>query len=151
MKEEEKNIFKSDEIEKNYFKQYDYSTNKELKTFYVIGGIHGNEIKGIEGAFLLKKYFDSERDFCKLLFSKFNIKLIPILNVVGNLAEARCCPPSNMDLEFENEKVIIKENEKKSNPPEGWNDPNRFKINFNLLFLIILNIKYIEDGMIIIH
>ena len=114
----------------------DFSFSNKLKTIYIVGGIHGDEIQGVKGAELLKSYFQKNNEFSQKLRSLINIKVIPILNKIGYLAGLRCSPTEGLEIKFTSEgKIKVEESEvfdvtsfsmkilRKN--PEGWTDPNR--------------------------
>lgn len=107
------------------------------KLFYIIGGIHGDEIQGVKAVEHLQNYFSASKSiFADNLKSSINIVLIPVINKLGFLAGLRNspCPGTEICLLKEG-KIYVEEREVfdiktfsmkilRTNP-DGWTDPNR--------------------------
>ena len=127
-------------LEITYFPCVDSEDQKIM----IIGGIHGNEIQGIRGVRLLKEHLSNPEDLLiRDILDKTSLILIPRINVVGNLADARSCPNRGTDVDYKPKKVIVKDDEKRSlKVPKGWQDPgfgwdaNRTLVRYNIEWLI---------------
>jgi len=103
-----------------------------LSTIWAVGGIHGNEVVGIEGTRLLDRFLRSAQPYSKLcchVLQHSRIVVIPCINVVGNLASARCCPAPGVEVAYAKADppfVVVGPHERGAiSPPAGWSDPNR--------------------------
>ena len=120
----------ADELFNKHFELLDFSTNnQDLPIVLLAGGIHGNEIRGIEAvSHLVQSLKKNDNPLISNILSKIRLYVIPRLNVVGNLAGARCCPQSGEIIQYneETQEVILPQDQKGSMKiPQGWADPNR--------------------------
>lgn len=113
----------------------DFSIKKKL--FYIIGGIHGDELQGIKAVEHLQSYFSFPKStFAQNLRSSINIVLIPVINNLGFLAGLRNSPCKGTQICLLKEgRIFVEEKEVfdiktfsmkilRTNP-DGWTDPNR--------------------------
>ena|SRR3990167_9067755 len=77
--------------------------NQDLPIVLLAGGIHGNEICGIEAVSHLIQSLNDNPMISNIL-SNIRLHVIPILNVVGHLAGVRCCPQTGEIIQY-NEKT----------------------------------------------
>lgn len=111
--------------------------SSEKKSFYIIGGIHGDEIQGIRAAESIINYLtNSKTVFATNLKASLNLTIIPIINKLGYLAGLRNSPSPGVSISMLKEgKIYVEEKEVfdistfsmkilRTNP-EGWTDPNR--------------------------
>ncbi|MFX1251867.1 MAG: M14 family zinc carboxypeptidase [Promethearchaeota archaeon] len=93
----------------------------------IIGGVHGNEIQGVKGTELVINYLKKpEKMLTQEILKKATIVVVPCINLVGYLADARTCPKKGTEVEYEQGKVKVKWDEKHSiKIPPNWHDPNR--------------------------
>ncbi len=96
-------------------------------TILVVGGVHGNEIPGIEGVKRLISYLGQpELNLATEILARVAVTVVPIVNIVGYLAEARACPQRGAEVAYEGGTVIVPEDEKgyDGKDPAQWHDPN---------------------------
>eukprot|EP00854_Cymbomonas_tetramitiformis_P018027 gene18027-21468_t len=99
-------------------------------TFLVAGGVHGNEVRAMQGVELLQAYLDTSVDeegsLAKAILDRCTIVSVARINKVGYLAGARCCPARGVPVRYGGGQVWVEWDQKGSiNPPAGWQDPNR--------------------------
>ena len=88
-----------------------------------IGGTHGDEHQGIMGAKLLNKFFSNEEnEFSRKIRSSINIKLIPVINCLGNKIDFRLSPIQNISLAVNENGKIFAKNEEWKDPNRGWDE-----------------------------
>lgn len=114
---EEKVVDELNKIVENHF------GNNEKPHVYVIGGIHGNEFRSMEGTQFLVDYLkENQTELSKKILENLKITIVPILNVVGNLAGVRFCPSKGTKVQVKDGKIVNLDHNKL---PSEWNDPNR--------------------------
>ncbi|KAH3760525.1 hypothetical protein Pelo_7686 [Pelomyxa schiedti] len=103
-----------------------------LPTVVVIGGVHGNEVMGIEGVQRLKSFLTTKpaHPFALRLLATARIVVVPCINPIGYLARARCCPVAseNCSVNYNTNtgEIVVQDTQRGSiSPPPGWKDPNR--------------------------
>lgn len=103
------------------------SSTLDLPSLWVIGGVHGNEIHGINGTKLVCEFLqNSQYQTTQLLYDHAHITVVPCINICGYLAGARCCPMEDVKVNYINPKIVVEDHEKGAiYPPPGWQDPNR--------------------------
>ena len=100
----------ADELFNKQFELLDFTTtdqinNQDLPIVLLAGGIHGNEIRGIEAvSHLVQSLKKNDNPMISNILSNIRLHVIPILNVVGHLAGVRCCPQTGEIIQY-NEKT----------------------------------------------
>lgn len=100
--------------------------NEGVRSLWVIGGTHGNEPNGIVGVRLLQQFLKQlEFSLSRWLRSNASISCVDCINPVGQAASARSCPNKESVLQMHGNVVEVEPSQRGSNPPVGWQDPNR--------------------------
>jgi len=111
----------------NYSEIHRFKGSKNAPVVIIVAGVHGNEIQSMKGANLLIEHFKNpENLFVQEILSTHSLTIVPCMNRIGFLANARSAPPHDIQVEYQNGEVIVGKNEKGSyNFPPNWQDPNR--------------------------
>lgn len=96
----------------------------------VVGGVHGNELTGMEGAQCIHEFLSARsHDLALAIQERANVTVIPCVNSVGLAAGARCAPTLDTPVlrgEWSRRRVYVGDHQHGSFfPPGGWQDPNR--------------------------
>jgi hypothetical protein len=138
-------------VEASYYACTDVENQNEV---LVAGGTHGNERHCVNGVRLLRNYFARpEYPLVGEILNAFSLIVVPVINPIGYLANARGCPtigsrkvlwesmPMTFDIEIDASvarvddrhvhdcepagSIVIPEEERGATMPLGWADPNR--------------------------
>lgn len=102
----------------------------------VVGGVHGNELTGMEGAQCIHEYLSDSAN-CRLaqaILASATVTVIPCINTVGLAAGARCSPTLHSKVlrskapssSGGGHRVVVGDHQHGSFfPPRAWQDPNR--------------------------
>lgn len=103
------------------------SINNTNNTILIVGGMHGDEKPCVKGAELLKEYLTQpDTILSRTILENTTIVIVPLINRVGYLADARSCPTDNAEINYEDGKIVINDDEKGMYKfPPNWQDPNR--------------------------
>lgn len=100
----------------------------------VVGGVHGNELSGMEGAQCVHEFLaDATDPIAEAILERATVTVVPCVNTVGLAAGARCSPTlGSAVLRGEarigtlDRRVYVGDHQHGSFfPPKDWSDPNR--------------------------
>ena len=116
----------------------------------VVGGVHGNEASGIEGANCVLNFLRAGDSWlAKEILRRSSITVVPCINLVGQLADARSSPqPGTTVLVDEQDRVYVGKHQHGGMfPPVGWQDPNRGWVHNNTLVKSVMERRLFSDDV----